>query len=199
VNLRTKSLTATLAGLMTTGMLAALPLAVLTESGAHARMCSVDTVTYLTPRKGVTVWIPTALAAGPWQKGGTQSVTYADGELKATSKGSSDSVGGDAGVSFAVVKASAKYDHTWNRSTTTTTSKTKSYTTHSVQLPKDERSRWTLYHKGYKFPVKQVINYTNGCDTRIIKRTVHVPTPSWTQTNLSWEVQRYSTRNALHY
>ena len=197
MNLRRKS-----AAVVLTAALGAAPLAAVTmlaPTAAQARMCAVDSVTYKTPKPGRTVWIPTALAAGPWQKGGQQSVSYSDGSLEATSKGSSDTAGGSTGVNFGVWDASAKYDHTWNRSTTTTTSKSKTSSASSPTLPKDERSRWTLYHKGFKFPVKQIVTYTNGCDTRVFWRTIHVPTTSWTQSNLSWEVQRYSTRNKLHY
>ena len=196
---RLKTLAASVACVVAASGVTAAPALVLSGSGAQARMCAVDTVTYKTPKPGRTVWIPTSLAAGPWQRGGTQSVSYSDGALKAVSKGSSDTAGGGGGVNFGVWNASAKYDHTWNRSTTTTTSKTKTYTTQSPKLPTDERSRWTLYHKGYKFPVKQIITYTNNCKTQIYWRTIHVPTTSWSQANLSWEVQRYSTRSALHY
>jgi hypothetical protein len=162
------------------------------------RICAVDTVSYSTPQKGHVVYIPTNLAAGTYQVGGTQSVSYADGDLKATTKGSSDTVGGGGGIDFKLFSASATYNHTWNRSTTVTTSHTRTYTTTSPQLPAHARTRWTLYHKGYQFPVKTIVTYTNDCPTQTFTRTVHVPTKSWAQTQWSWEVQYAAHPHQLH-
>src|SRR6201995_690094 len=70
-------------------------LPVVTASPAMA-MCAVDTVSYSTPYSGSRVIIPTSLAAGPYQKGGTQSVSYSDGDLYSKTSGSSDTAGGSA-------------------------------------------------------------------------------------------------------
>jgi len=161
---------------------------VVTASPAMA-MCHVDTVSYSTPYAGTRVIIPTSLAAGPYQKGGTQSVSYSDGDLYSKTTGSSDSVGGSGEVSWGWGKVSATYNHTWNRSTTYTTSHTKTYTTTSPQLPKDSLTRWTLFHKAWKFKVKQIVTYTNNCATQVHWRTAAMPTNSWSPTNLAWHIQ----------
>jgi hypothetical protein len=164
-----------------------VPIAV-TASPAMA-MCAVDTVSYSTPYAGSRVIIPTSLAAGPYQKGGTQSVSYSDGDLYSKTTGSSDSAGGSGEVGWGWGKVSATYNHTWNRSTTYSTSHTKTYTTTSPQLPKKYLTRWTLFHKAWKFKVKQIVTYTNNCPTQIHWRTVALPTNSWSQTNLAWHIQ----------
>ena len=172
------------------GLLAAagVVVPVVTASPAMA-MCAVDTVSYSTPYAGSRVLVPTSLAAGAYQKGGTQSVSYSDGDLYSKTSGSSDTAGGSAEVGWGWGKVSATYNHTWNRSTTSTTSHTKTYTTTSPALPKKYLTRWTLYHKAWKFKVRQVVTYTNNCATKVHWRTVAMPTSSWSQTHLAWHIQ----------
>jgi hypothetical protein len=161
-------------------------------------MCRVDGVVYKTPYAGSRVWIPTSLAAGPYQRGGTQSVSYTDGSLYSKTHGSSDTVGGGGKVGWGWGEVSATYNHTWSRSTTYTTSHSRTYTTTSPTLSKKYSSRWTLYHLAWKFRVKQVVSYTNGCPNTHTWRTVAVPTRGWKMSKLDWQVQRAAHPHRWH-
>jgi hypothetical protein len=165
------------------------------SADAQARTCAVDTVVYKTPKKGRVVWIPTN-QYGAWQVGGTQGRSYSQGEATARSKGSSDTVGGSAGGDIKLVSVSAKYDHTWNRSTTRTVSWTKGYS-FTLNLPDGKRSRTRLYHKGFKFPVKQIITYTNNCETKIFWHSAVLPTKRNTAAHYLWAVELYKNRGKL--
>lgn len=185
---RNRSLSAGVAAAVVTGLLS--PVAVgLAGSGAQAKACDVDTTKYTTT-KGTAVWKPTNLSAGHYQRGGTQSMTYADGEQLAKTKGSSDSVGGDGGVNIGLVQASASYNHTWERSTTTSTSTERSYTTNSRQLPRNKFTRWTLYKKAYLFKTTVRVTFIGDrCAPRSHSWRVVLPTKSWSDANLHWDVQ----------
>ena len=179
-------------------VLASAPAAIGATLGqASARMCDVDSVTYKTPEDGRTVWIPTNIAE-PWQRGGTQSRTYSEGQAESTSKGSSHTVGGSGGFDVKLVSVSAKYDYTWNRSTQRTITWTQAHS-FTLNLPKGETSRSRLYHKGRKFPVKQIVNYTNNCETKIFWHSAVVPTSKNTSAHYMWAVERYENRGNLKY
>lgn len=196
-NHKRRSFAGAAAAAMVTGMLS--PVAVgLAGSGAEAKQCDEIRTTYKTAR-GEAVWKPTGLAAGHYQRGGTQSLDYGDGKQRAKSKGSSDSVGGDAGVNFGLGSASLNYNRTWDRSTTTSTSKSKNYTTNSRQLPADAFTRWTLYHKAYRFKVTVTVTYNSSvCPTKKHRWMVVVPTKSWSEANLHWDVQYQSHPGRLY-
>ncbi|HWU20822.1 MAG TPA: hypothetical protein VN088_04805 [Nocardioides sp.] len=97
------------------------------------------------------MWIPSSNSAGPFQFGGQQSLSTADGQLKAVTDGHSNTVGGTVKLPIPVVEASVKYDYQWNHSTTTTTSLTRTFTTISPKMPNDVIWRWRMYFKGYRF------------------------------------------------
>lgn len=166
-------------------------------AAAGARMCAVDSVVYKTPEKGRLVWIPTNVY-DMWQDGGTQTRSFSDGESKATSKGSSHTVGGSGGVDVKLVKVSAKYDYTWSRNTTNTVSWTRGYS-YSFDLPSGETSRVRLYRKGFRFPVKQIVTYTNNCDTKVFWHRAVVPTAATKLANYKWAVELYKNRGKLKY
>jgi hypothetical protein len=179
---------------------AAVTTPALTAAGpakAEARMCAVDTVVYKTPEKGRLVWIPTNVY-DMWQDGGTQTRSFSDGQSTATSKGSSHTIGGSGGVDVKLVKVSAKYDYTWSRNTTNTVSWTKGYS-YSFNLPAGETSRTRLYRKGFRFPVKQIVTYTNNCDTKIFWHRAIVPTAATKLANYKWAVELYRDRGKLKY
>lgn len=159
--------------------------------------CAVDSVVYKTPERGRTVWIPTN-QFGSWQQGGSQGRTYSQGESTATGKGSSHTVGGSGGVDIKLVSVSGKYDYTWSRNTTNTVSWTESYN-FSMNLPDGYTSRTRLYRKGYKFPVKQIVTYTNGCSNRVFWHKAVIPTKRSTMTNYKWAVELYKNRGNLKY
>lgn len=185
---RNRSLSATAAAVVVTGMLS--PVAVgLAGSSAQAKACDVDTTKYTTT-KGTAVWKPTNLSAGHYQRGGTQSISYSDGEQLAKTKGSSDSAGGSGGVNFGIGSASASYNHTWERSTTVSTSTERAFSSSSPQLPRDKFTRWTLYKKAYKFKTTVHVTFIGGrCDPRTHHWWVVLPTKSWSEANLHWDIQ----------
>lgn len=147
--------------------------------------------------KGQTVWVPSSLVAGPFQWGGSQSITVSDGRQTATTKGSADTVGGSTSVKFGVAEASARYDHQWNRSTTDTTTYSHTFTTQSPRKPESVHWRWRLYQRGHLFkatksryipaPCLRKGNYT-------VTRKFIVPT---TRTVHSFHVELYRHRGFL--
>lgn len=163
---------------------------------AHA-LCDVESVVYKTPEQGRLVWIPTNVF-DMWQEGGTQTRSFSEGESTATSKGSSHTVGGSGGVDVKIVKVSAKYDYTWSRNTTNTVSWTKGYS-YSFDLPEGKTSRTRLYRKGFRFPVKQIVTYTNNCETKIFWHKAIVPTAATKLANYKWAVETYANRGDLKY
>lgn len=168
-----------------------------TVGAANAKMCDVESIVYKTPEQGRLVWIPTNVF-DMWQEGGTQTRTFSEGESTATSKGSSHTVGGSGGVDVKIVKVSAKYDYTWSRNTTNTVSWTKGYS-YSFDLPAGKTARTRLYRKGYQFPVKQIVTYTNNCETKIFWHRTVVPTAATKLANYKWAVETYANRNDLKY
>lgn len=172
-------------------------LAVVGSTGTAYAMCDVDTVTYKTPEVGRTVWIPTNIAEH-WQQGGVQSRTYSEGEATSTAKGRSQTVGGSAGVDIKLVSVSGKYDYTWSQTTQRTITWTQSHS-FTLDLPEGKTSRARLYHKGRKFPVKQIVNYTNNCETQVFWHTAVVPTSQNTSSHYMWAVELYKNKGDLKY
>lgn len=110
----------------------------------------------VTTTKGAPVWLPSSYFVGPFQWGGTQSLSVADGKMHATTKGSADTIEASGGVNIEVYQASLKYSHQWNRSTTDTTSITRTFTTTSHLQPNNLNFRWRLYMRGFRFKVTKV-------------------------------------------
>ena len=169
----------------------------LAGGAANAKICDVESVVYKTPEQGRLVWIPTNVF-DMWQEGGTQTRSFSEGESTATSKGSSHTVGGSGGVDVKIVKVSAKYDYTWSRNTTNTVSWTKGYS-YSFDLPEGKTARTRLYRKGFRFPVKQIVTYTNNCETKIFWHKAIVPTAATKLANYKWAVETYANRGDLKY
>jgi hypothetical protein len=146
---------------------------------------------------GTRLWVPSSRSAGPFQFGGSQSISYSDGELTAKTKGSADTVGGTGGVNIGIAQASATYNHQWNRSTTRTTSFSKTFTTSSPNMARDVNWRWRLYTIGYRFVVSKWCHIPApwiDAGTWYIKRKVIVPTSSHLFT---FHVETYHHRNWL--
>lgn len=169
----------------------------LTAAAPASAICRVETVSYSTPERGRVVWIPTSLAA-VWGSGGdTQTRSIDQGTSTSSTHGSSDTVGGGAEVGFKLVKVSAKYDHTWDRSTTTGLSYSSSWS-YEVHLPAAaRRARARLYHKGFMFHFKQFVTYTNGCPTKVFKHVAILPTRSNGSGAYWWAAETYKNRNRI--
>ena len=158
--------------------------------------CDTGYVT-ITTTKGQTVWVPSSRSAGPFQFGGHQELTVEDGELSARTKGSADTVGGSAGLSFGIGEASAEYNHEWNRSTTREVSYTRSFTTASPEMPRKAHWRWRLYNRGFKFTATKTKRIPTPCTnagTTTRKLSVVVPTRKQVFT---FAVEKYATRGWL--
>lgn len=140
---------------------------------AHA-ICDVDTTFVKKTTKGTKVWIPSnGFPAGKgWQQGGTISINTSSSTSKAKSKGSADTVGGGGGLNIGIGSVSAKYDHTWNRSTT----KTSTYGTSETRTL-GQKGRWRprLYAPGYRFTATTVTTYFGGCPSTVTKAKVLLP------------------------
>ncbi|WP_372729250.1 hypothetical protein [Nocardioides sp.] len=150
-----------------------------------------------TTTKGQTVWVPSSRSAGPFQWGGSQSLSASDGELSATSKGSADTVGGSAGIKFGIGEASAKYDRQWNRSTTTSKSVTQTFTTHSGEVSRKVHWRWRLYMRGYMFTAVKTKHIPTPCiDAGTWKRKMRVVVPTKAKL-FSFSLERYKYRNQI--
>ncbi|HYF74382.1 MAG TPA: hypothetical protein VD864_16255, partial [Nocardioides sp.] len=165
-------------------------------SAASSDACDHWTVTRQTT-KGQIVWIPSNRSAGPFQWGGSQQITYADGKLTAKTHGRAHTVGGGAKIDFKLAEISGKYDYQWNRSTTTTNSFTQTFATDSGSVSRKVQWRWRLYVRGYKLVATKTMKIPTPClnaDTRTIKRIAVIPD---TAALYTFNIERYSKRNLL--
>lgn len=147
--------------------------------------------------KGTAVWVPSGRAAGPFQFGGSQSLSTADGQLQARTKGTANTVGGTGGVNIGVVQASATYNHQWNQSTTKTSSFTRTFTTNSPTMPNDVNWRWRLYVRGKRFVVLKKCRVPTplvDAGEYYVKKVVIVPQK---RRHYTFHVERYKHRNWL--
>jgi hypothetical protein len=175
MNLKRWISTALCALLLVPGL--ALVASVVAAPSASARACVLDHTYVKKTYQGSKVWIPTSLfpVGKDFQDPGTLTVSRSDGQMYAKMKGSSDTAGGGGGVNIGVAQVSAKYDHTWNRSTTTTDSWTTSY---SRTLSSVEVFRLRVYRSGFKFKYVAVAVYTPGhdnCPDRVYTKTAVLP------------------------
>ena len=179
--------------LLAAGALAATTLApvlVATPAGATstggttaARMCVHDHAFIKSTEKGAAVWIPTSKhfssPSNPsgWQQGGSQGYSESDGAQTAKTKGSADTAEGGGSISIGIADVSGKYNHQWNRSTTTGSSQTKTWT-QSVNLPGDKVSRMRIYQAGFRFRFTYVVVNDGGptCKNQTYTHTAVLPT-----------------------
>lgn len=159
--------------------------------------CSDPQTDKVTTTKGQRVWIPSSRKAGPFQFGGSQSISTTDGELKARTSGSADTVGGSGGINIGMFKAEAKYEHQWNRSTTVTNTFSQTFTTNSPEMPNSVNWRWRLYMKGYLFVATRTTTYPAPCAVteRTIRKRFALPASGKT---FSFDVETYKKRGWLH-
>lgn len=147
--------------------------------------------------KGQRVWIPSSRSAGPFQFGGTQSFSVADGKQRAKTEGTAKTVGGSGGVKIGIVDASASYNSQRNKSTTKTISVTQTFSTSSPSMPRRAHWRWRAYTAGYKFVVTKRCHIpapivTAG--TWTVKRVVVVPSR---KVEFTYAVEKYSRKGWL--
>lgn len=165
---------------------------------ASAGACDEFREWSFTTSRGQAVWIPSSRSAGPFQWGGSQSLSYADGELNATTKGHTNTLGGSAAANFGIYKAEVKYDHQWQRSTTVTNSFTSTFTTNSGSVSRNVHWRWRMYHKGWMFVATRVVQNPAPCANftqyKMRKRVV-VPVAKRV---FSFDIETYATRGRLH-
>ena len=146
---------------------------------------------------GDKVWIPSSRSAGPFQFGGSQSISYSDGTLTAKTTGSANTVGGTGGVNVGIYQASATYNHQWNKSTTRSTSFSQTFTTTSPTMSRRVNWRWRLYTTGYRFVITKTCHIPApwiDAGTWYVKREIIVPVNSNTHT---FHVETYHHRNWL--
>ena len=151
-----------------------------------------------TTTKGQVVWIPSSRSAGPFQWGGRQTLSTADGRLDATTNGHTNAVGGTVGANFGIYKAEGKYEHQWQHSTTVTNTFTSTFTTDSGSVPRSVHWRWKLYVKGWKFTATRIVQNPSPCPnyTRYtVKKIVVVPVD---HPDYSYDIETYATRGHLH-
>ena len=193
--------------LLAAGALAATTLAPVLATttpaqAAHpaARMCVHDHSFVKSTEKGAAVWIPTSKhfssPSNPsgWQQGGSQGYSESDGAQTAKTKGSADTVEGGGSVSIGIADVSGKYNHQWNRSTTTGSSQTKTWQ-QTVNLP-NKLSRMRIYQAGFKFKFTYVVVNDGGpaCATQTYPHTAVLPTKHKVTAMM---VELYSKRNKV--
>jgi hypothetical protein len=160
--LSTLALTATVTALAAVG-----PAGVV--SSASAAGCHRDGVSYKILGSGYKVWIGTNVysiwTAGPATIGRTVSKAATAG----SSHSSSDTVEG--GISYGVV--SAKYNHTWSRSTTTSSTRTSAWT-YNITIPKGMTARARVFRTGWNFPARKTVTYKKSSTCPIISKSFRV-------------------------
>ena len=165
-------------------------------SPASAGTCDQWKITRNTTR-GQVVWIPSSRSAGPFQWGGSRQISYADGKLRATTKGHAHTVSGGGKIGFGVAEISGSYNYQWNASTTRTNSFTQTFSTDSGQVSRKVQWRWRLYVRGHRFVAQKTEKIPAPClnaATRTIKRIAIVPDQASIYT---FRIERYAKRNWL--
>jgi hypothetical protein len=170
------------AAALSAGAITPLALGAAVES-ASARMCVHDHAFVKSTERGRAVWIPTnnhfSSPSNPsgWQQGGQQGYSESDGAQTSRSKGSADTAEAGGGLNFGIGNVSTKYNHQWNRSSTTGNSVTKTWS-QSVSLPAGKISRMRIYQAGWRFRFTYVIVNDGGpsCKNQRYTRTAVLPT-----------------------
>ena len=121
---------------------------------AVAQGCQVDSVSYKILGGGHRVWIGTNVysywTAGP----ATIRRTVQRAASAGSSHSSSDTVEG--GVNYGIV--SAKYNHTWERGTSTSATRTTSWG-YDITIPRGMTARARVFHDGWNFPARKTVVY----------------------------------------
>jgi hypothetical protein len=179
--------------LVATAALVPVTVPVLGTAPAWADTCSTPKTDTITTTQGQRVWIPSSRSAGPFQWGGSQQISTANGDLNATTDSHSNTVGGSGGVNLAVWSASGKYDRQWGKSTTVTRSYTRTFTTNSGDVSREIQWRWRLYMKGYMFKATRTVTYPVPCAVtkRWVTKQLIVPA---TGTDFSFALEKYSNK-----
>lgn len=154
-----------------------------TVDSAAAKMCRHDHAFVKKTERGAKVWIPTSSHFGSpsnpsgWQQGGSQGYSESDGAQTSKTKGSADTAEAGGGLNFGIGNVSAKYNHQWNRSTTTGNSVTRTWS-QSVNLPAKKTSRMRIYQAGWRFKFTYVIVNDGGpsCKNQVYTRKALLPT-----------------------
>lgn len=178
--------------LVTAAALVPVTVPVLGAAPAWADMCSTPKTETITTTQGQRVWIPSSRRAGPFQWGGSQQLSTADGDMSATTDSHSNTVGGSGGFSLAVWSASGKYDRPWGKSTTVTRSYTRTFTTNSGEVSRKIQWRWP-YMKGYMFKATRTATYPVPCAVtkRWVTKKFIVPA---TGTDFGFAIEKYPNK-----
>lgn len=172
---------------LTTAALAGTALAPLTVTAAPADaaayICRHDHAFVKNTERGAAVWIPTSnhfsspSNRSGWQQGGMQGYSESDGAQTSRTKGSADTAEAGGGLNFGIANVSTKYNHQWNRSSTTGNSQTKTWS-QSVSLPAGKISRMRIYQAGWRFRFTWVIVNEGGpnCKNQTFTRMAVLPT-----------------------
>lgn len=151
-----------------------------------------------TTTKGTTVWIPSSRVADPFQWGGSQSISVAEGRMDARTKGRADTIGGTGGINVSIYKAEAKFEQQHQKSTTVTNVFTTTFSTDSGKVSRNVHWRWRLYVKGYMFKVTRRTGNPSPCSNRLdesVVRRIIVPVK---QALYSFDIETYKTRGWIH-
>jgi len=185
-----------LAGLALVSTLTLAPAVSATADVAARDMCTTPRTDTVTTTQGQRVWIPSSRSAGPFQWGGSQSISTTDGSMSSTTESHSNTLGGSGGLTFPVWNASAHYDREWGKSTTTEQSYSQTFTTDSGTVSRSIQWRWRMYMKGYLFKATRTTTYPVPC--RVTKRWVTkkfiVPA---TGRDYTFNLERYSNKGAF--
>ncbi|MFC4784363.1 hypothetical protein ACT8ZV_07815 [Nocardioides sp. MAHUQ-72] len=178
---RTRRLLA--AGALTATGLTPLTVTASPAEATPARMCVHDHAFVKSTERGAAVWMPTSnhfsSPSNPsgWQQGGQQGYSESDGDQTSRTKGSADTAEAGGGLNFGIGNVSTKYNHQWNRSTTTGNTQTKTWS-QLVSLPSGKTSRMRIYQAGWRFKFTYVIVNDGGptCKNQTYTRTAILPT-----------------------
>ncbi len=158
-----------------------------TTTPAEAAGCMVDNVSYKILGEGYAIWIGTNVAsywvAGPAHISRTVSKTSTAG----SSHSSSDTVEG--GLNYGVL--SAKYNHAWQRGTTTSVARTSSWT-YDIYVPSGMTARARVFKDGRNFPARKTITYkkSSGCPVLSKSWKVRVRLPNKATSNRHYCIVR---------
>lgn len=188
-----KSLPTALAGVL---VAASLVIAAAPPAAADLPECHDPHVTIKT-KSGQAVYVPTNRGAGPFQWGGSQSRTKSGSTMKATTKGSADTVGGGGSIGIGVAEVSARYDRQWNRNTSASSSKTSAFTTNSPTMPNNVHWRWKLYKKGRLFNATKTVRRPDACQGASVQRSTFRVAVPLKRGTYHFKVERYANRGQL--
>jgi hypothetical protein len=126
-------------------------------------------VSYKILGAGHKVWIGTSVYSA-WVAGpATIQRTVTRAATAGSSHSSSDTVEG--GINYGVV--SAKYNHTWQRGTTSSSTRTTSWA-YNITIPRNMTARVRVFKDGWNFPARKTITYRKSSTCPVISKSFRV-------------------------